>query len=283
MKEDIRKDYFINNLGIGKICKKYKIGVNKFYSFVSKNETRNISESMKIYHENNDIKMSDETKEKISKSMIKCHSEGRHPGWYHINSDKNNRSYPEKYFLNFLRKNNYFDKYNIIEKYPFSKYYLDFAFVDKKIDVEIDGVQHYREKSIKHDNIRDKFLNDNGWVVYRISWIELFNDKKEFEEFKKFITTNKNKNRYYDKNIIIEEYQLKYNKIKRCECGEIINYISETCKKCYDDKQRKVQRPPYEKLVEEIKELGYCGVGRKYGVSDNSIRKWKKYYEKMRV
>jgi transposase-like protein len=26
--------------------------------------------------------------------------------------------------------------------------------------------------------------------------------------------------------------------------------------------------------------LGYCGTGRKYGVSDNAIRKWKKIYEK---
>ena len=43
---------------------------------------------------------------------------------------------------------------------------------------------------------------------------------------------------------------------------------------------RKVERPPYEQLIKEINELGYCGVGRKYGVTDNSIRKWKKYYEK---
>jgi len=44
--------------------------------------------------------------------------------------------------------------------------------------------------------------------------------------------------------------------------------------------RRKVERPPYDQLIEEINELGYCGTGRKYGVSDNSIRKWKKYYEK---
>jgi hypothetical protein len=29
-------------------------------------------------------------------------------------------------------------------------------------------------------------------------------------------------------------------------------------------------------LLDEIKELGYCGTGRKYGVSDNAIRKWLK-------
>lgn len=44
--------------------------------------------------------------------------------------------------------------------------------------------------------------------------------------------------------------------------------------------QRKVKRPPYEQLVEEINKFGYRATGRKYGVSDNAIRKWKKYYEK---
>lgn len=44
--------------------------------------------------------------------------------------------------------------------------------------------------------------------------------------------------------------------------------------------QRKVKRPTYEQLLNEIKELGYSGTGRKYGVSDNAIRKWKKFYEK---
>lgn len=44
---------------------------------------------------------------------------------------------------------------------------------------------------------------------------------------------------------------------------------------------RKVERPNYEQLLIDINTLGYCGTGRKYGVSDNSIRKWKKYYEKI--
>ena len=44
--------------------------------------------------------------------------------------------------------------------------------------------------------------------------------------------------------------------------------------------QRKVKRPAHEQLLKEIEELGYSGTGRKYGVSDNAIRKWKKFYEK---
>ncbi len=37
---------------------------------------------------------------------------------------------------------------------------------------------------------------------------------------------------------------------------------------------RKVERPSYERLQSDIDQLGYCGTGRKYGVSDNAIRKW---------
>ena len=37
---------------------------------------------------------------------------------------------------------------------------------------------------------------------------------------------------------------------------------------------RKCERPPLEQLLVEIDELGYLAVGRKYGVSDNAVRKW---------
>lgn len=37
---------------------------------------------------------------------------------------------------------------------------------------------------------------------------------------------------------------------------------------------RKTERPPIEQLLKEVEELGFSAVGRKYGVSDNAIRKW---------
>jgi len=44
--------------------------------------------------------------------------------------------------------------------------------------------------------------------------------------------------------------------------------------------QRKVKRPKYVILKKDIKKLGYVGTGKKYGVSDNAVRKWLKYFEK---
>ena len=44
--------------------------------------------------------------------------------------------------------------------------------------------------------------------------------------------------------------------------------------------RRIVNRPSLSQLLQEISELGYVTTGRKYGVSDNAIRKWVKSYEK---
>lgn len=47
-------------------------------------------------------------------------------------------------------------------------------------------------------------------------------------------------------------------------------------------KQRKVERPSRKVLLCLVKKIGYAGTGRKYGVSDNAVRKWIKLYEKER-
>ena len=56
---------------------------------------------------------------------------------------------------------------------------------------------------------------------------------------------------------------------------------SKLCKKCSTKinnlNRRKVKnRPSKEQLLKEVEETNYCAVGRKYGVTDNCIRKWLK-------
>jgi hypothetical protein len=46
---------------------------------------------------------------------------------------------------------------------------------------------------------------------------------------------------------------------------------------------RRVERPPHVDLVREVRERGYLATGRKYGVSDNAIRKWIRQYERERA
>jgi hypothetical protein len=47
--------------------------------------------------------------------------------------------------------------------------------------------------------------------------------------------------------------------------------------------RRKVERPPYDQLIAEIEATSYVAVGRKYGVSDNAVRKWIRWYERERL
>jgi hypothetical protein len=46
--------------------------------------------------------------------------------------------------------------------------------------------------------------------------------------------------------------------------------------------RRKVVRPSYGQLRDELSEMSFLAVGRKYGVSDNAVRKWLRAYERER-
>jgi hypothetical protein len=46
---------------------------------------------------------------------------------------------------------------------------------------------------------------------------------------------------------------------------------------------RRVERPGYEQLVAEVGAEGWRAVGRRYGVSDNAVRKWVRAYERERA
>ena len=231
------------------------------------------------------------TKEELSKiysdSMKKRYKEGKCNGWAHINNDKNRRSYPEKFFLKVFENNNIFSNFNIEEKFPYGKYTIDFLIVELKLIIEIDGQQHFRtEEAIEHDMIRDEYFLNEGFKIYRIKWIDVYKEtKKEIAELISFIedidnqTTRKynigdfKKIKIYKNNLGEIKY-IKSNKI--CECGnEIKSRIGKTCINCRISNNKKVKnRPSVDILVKEVEKIGYCAVGRKYGVSDNSIRKW---------
>lgn len=73
----------------------------------------------------------------------------------------------------------------------------------------------------------------------------------------------------------------KNKKIYKCkDCGNNMFRASERCEKCSQIFRRKVVWPSYEQLKEDIKELSYTKIGKKYGVSDNAVRKWIKFYER---
>jgi len=62
--------------------------------------------------------------------------------------------------------------------------------------------------------------------------------------------------------------------INSCECGNLKLIESKSCEECFHTNRRKVERPSIEQLKKEVEEFGYSATGRKYGVSDNAVRKW---------
>ena len=84
----------------------------------------------------------------------------------------------------------------------------------------------------------------------------------------------KNKNSQTIKNKIQTIRTKKNYKCSSCEVELKTNCKTGLCNICYSKSQRKVERPSKEQLLQEVKESSYLAVGKKYGVSDNSIRKW---------
>lgn len=80
---------------------------------------------------------------------------------------KKDRSWPEKFFEKLITSSELIN-YNIISEYSVFPYYVDFAFIDQKVAVEIDGAQHLTDYMIKHDHKKDKILQSHGWRVFRI-------------------------------------------------------------------------------------------------------------------
>ena len=69
-------------------------------------------------------------------------------------------------------------------------------------------------------------------------------------------------------------------KINCCRnCGTEVSKGAFYCSKCWAILNRKVERPSREDLKKLIRNLSFVEIGKQYGVSDNSIRKWCDDYE----
>jgi very-short-patch-repair endonuclease len=119
-----------------------------------------------------------EERQKLSESMKIAHAEGR--AWNIGKSRWNNKpSYPESFFMKVIE--NEFEDKNYTREHPFGNFSLDFAWIEKKLCIEIDGDQHQRFQEYRdRDERKDKLLSESGWKVLRISWKDMSNDPKHW-------------------------------------------------------------------------------------------------------
>jgi very-short-patch-repair endonuclease len=104
-------------------------------------------------------------------------------GW--TTRKKLSMSYPEKIADAVLKQS----KILYEHEYPFYKFFIDFAILDKKIAIEIDGRQHNEPKRKESDERKDKKLTNEGWKVFRIKWPD-DNIKEEIKKILKSIPSH---------------------------------------------------------------------------------------------
>ena len=70
------------------------------------------------------------------------------------------------------------------------------------------------------------------------------------------------------------------NKLNKCPiCGKLKDVGAGTCLTCYlKQKAEKSKRPSKNELIQDILELPILQIGKKYGVSDNAVRRWLRKY-----
>lgn len=153
----------------------------------------------------------------------------------------------------------YDGSFNYIYNNKNYKYYPDFILNDNTI-IEIKGYE--TEKDLFKYNSIDSNL-------YTLKILK----KKDIEPMIKYV-----KNKFKIQNLY-ELYDGDINHKKDssynlCKCGVKKYLYSNNCKKCSSLLRRKTTRPDLDIILKDIKEFGYVGTGKKYNVSDNTIRKW---------
>ena len=214
--------------------------------------------------------------------------------WIKENPEKtawrlSNMSYPEKIFIKKCEELKLNENHLIIREKSVFPYFIDFAFEHEKVAVEIDGSQHNLEERKKSDAEKDKMLINLGWRVIRFSAKDIqININLCIEKLYKFIGSSTIHEvvgifAYKDYKQETKKETLITKKVSNKEQERIENLglTNEEIKRALN--QRRIKSPPYDSLIQEIKELGYSAVGRKYEVSDNAVRKWIKTYEKYNI
>jgi len=126
---------------------------------------------------------SPETREKISLSLRKFIQDNPSRAGYAVNHYSKGPSYPEIYWKTCLENAGLVFE----EQFPLGTYRLDFAFPDVRVDLEIDGEQHYLDpRLVGHDQRRTEKLKACGWRVVRVRWSEF--QKLQGEERTTFVT-----------------------------------------------------------------------------------------------
>jgi very-short-patch-repair endonuclease len=269
IKEDIIRLYVDDSFSVMDLRKKFKVHSDDI-KIILGDKVRSLSESNKIARKKypDNFKHTEESKKIMREKRLEFMKNNPEKTAWRLS----NVSYPEKLCIEYIEKNGLDKKYSIVREYSVFPYFVDFAFLNEMVAVEIDGSQHLLPERKESDDKKDKLLNDLGWLVVRISEKEI---KTNIENvFNEIISILKDKPKINNHRIGLVVKPKKYQKKERNEFGFTEKQI-QTIKS-----QRRVERPQIDELKKLIKENGYRKTGKMFGVSDNAVRKWLESYKK---
>ena len=269
LKDEIINLYVNEDYSVRDLRNKFKLQSDDIKNVLG-DKVRSLSESNKIAHKKypEKFKHTEESKKIMREKRLE---------FMKNNPDKtawrlSNVSYPEKLFIEYVESNGLDKKYSIIREYSVFPYFIDFAFVNQMVAVEIDGSQHLLPERKERDDKKDYLLNELGWLVIRISEKEI---KTNIENvFNKIISILNEKPKVNNIKIGMVVNPKKYQRTERNEFGFTEKQIKSI------KSQRRVERPTMDELKKLIKENGYRKTGKMFGVSDNAIRQWLISYDK---
>jgi len=269
IKDELIRLYVDEFYSVKDLRKKFKFQ-SEDIKIVLGNKVRTASEANKLAHKKypERFKHTEESKKIMREKRLE---------FMKNNPDKtawrlSNVSYPEKLFIEYVESNGLDKKYSIVREYSVFPYFIDFAFVNQMVAIEIDGSQHLLPERKKEDDKKDKLLNELGWLVIRVSEKEIKTNIGE--TFNQILSILKDKPKINNHRIGLVVKPKKRHKKERNEFGFTEKQIQSI------KSQRRVERPPIDELKKLIEKNGYRGTGKIFGISDNAIRKWLKSYDK---
>lgn len=120
-------------------------------------------------------------------------------------------SYEHWFCQKVVKEHNLAQKFDIINQYYEYPYFLDFAFLNARLDVQIDGQFHQNQDMVLSDQMRQKQLISRGWIVYHIDYKDI--KQNEIETVQNFLEFLRCINNVSQK--ILENQIVLYRKYKR--------------------------------------------------------------------
>ena len=185
--KQIQEDY---NRGLSQreLTEKYGVSIVALYKANKRGDItfRSRAEALRLASIKKPRTHTEETKQKLSKIRKEYLQEHPEKVPYRLNHYSKGPSYPELYFRELFQK----EQLDLEPEVPYTIYQLDFANKEKKVDIEIDGDQHYLDKRIvESDKRRNDLLEKDGWIVFRIKSSDY--QKLSYEEKEKILNTIK--------------------------------------------------------------------------------------------